>query len=353
MRYAAVQGIIIAWWTEACRGSTLEQLHRSWHAGFTVRGALAAGRAMGLLGLATIFSTIVVFDGPLLQRASSVESASMLGVEKTLNVTIAPQIPTNWTGGWGIVQPPVVAVFNETQPSSSGSVSNAIQPSMDEGPFTNTVNDWMEQRPMSGFIKGCPGQCRATVTAPALSVESCTTRSEALTYKGPWIPSRGTGVIYGAPFSQTGLLISGGILLGDYEKINLVTGYSAVSDCEGNFTYTACTLVSAIGEYDVILDNEEYVHISGPPKIRQISNNTAITDRSPTGFHYSTLGGIVLAMYEKWYTSCYLYDVIDGGVDMQDSGVACQEFTAPVHKGVCPSYLDPHKDVLNDLNELM
>ena len=63
MRYACIQGVVIAWWYRALHGSTLAKLHWDWRSGTTLRGALTAGSHMGLLGLACIFSTIVVMDG--------------------------------------------------------------------------------------------------------------------------------------------------------------------------------------------------------------------------------------------------------------------------------------------------
>ena len=69
MRYACIQGIVIAWWARALRGSTLSQLHWDWRSGTTLIGALTGGRQMGWFGLACIFSTLVTVDGPLLYAA--------------------------------------------------------------------------------------------------------------------------------------------------------------------------------------------------------------------------------------------------------------------------------------------
>ena len=44
MRYAAFQGVAIAWWFRASHGSTLARLHHDWRSGTTIRGALTAGR---------------------------------------------------------------------------------------------------------------------------------------------------------------------------------------------------------------------------------------------------------------------------------------------------------------------
>lgn len=74
LRFAAFQGLAIAWWTQATRGSTLAQMHRSWRAGMTAGGALIAGRNMGLIGLACLCSTLVAVDGPLLQKGTTIET---------------------------------------------------------------------------------------------------------------------------------------------------------------------------------------------------------------------------------------------------------------------------------------
>lgn len=60
IRYACIQGVVIAWWYRASCGTTLAKLHYDWRAGTTLRGALTSGRHMGLLGVACILSTIVV-----------------------------------------------------------------------------------------------------------------------------------------------------------------------------------------------------------------------------------------------------------------------------------------------------
>lgn len=41
MRYAAIQGVVIAWWYRARSGSTVSKLHWDWHAGTTLRGKSA------------------------------------------------------------------------------------------------------------------------------------------------------------------------------------------------------------------------------------------------------------------------------------------------------------------------
>lgn len=65
MRYACIQGVAITWWIRATRGSTVSELHWNWKAGTGIFGAIASGRKMGAIGLACVFSTLVVIDGPV------------------------------------------------------------------------------------------------------------------------------------------------------------------------------------------------------------------------------------------------------------------------------------------------
>lgn len=81
------------------------------------------------------------------------------------------------------------------------------------------------------------------------------------------------------------------------ESIAMVTGYSTTKDCVGIFNYTACTLKSAIGEYDVTVDRGQVTLDSpGHPIILALANNTDSYDEATDSnerTHYSTLAGIV------------------------------------------------------------
>ncbi len=93
MRYAAIQGVVIAWWLRAITGTSIERLQRDWRSGTSFRSAILAGRRMGSLGLACLFSVIVVIDGALLQRSSTVDYVAFAGPPINLNVVMAPEVP--------------------------------------------------------------------------------------------------------------------------------------------------------------------------------------------------------------------------------------------------------------------
>lgn len=100
MRYAAFQGVILAWWTGALRGSSIRHLHMSYRAGTTILGAVTAGRHMGLLGVACIVSTLVAVDGPFLQKATTIVTVPIHDHPIILNVSMVPELPAGYSGGW-------------------------------------------------------------------------------------------------------------------------------------------------------------------------------------------------------------------------------------------------------------
>lgn len=137
MRYACIQGVVIAWWYRASRNSSLTKLHYDWRAGTTLRGALTSGRHIGLLGLACTASTLVVVDGPLLQLASTVRPGK-IDRPVPLNVTMAAQIPTGFTGDWQAADnlgltPFWSPSFNSTMPTSGGTTPNNIYTAVTHG----------------------------------------------------------------------------------------------------------------------------------------------------------------------------------------------------------------------------
>lgn len=119
--------------------------------------ALTAGRQINLLAFAYIAATLVVMDGPLLQRAST---AHLTISDRSLNldVLVTPEIPSYWTGVAGFLMMPIQEVQDfQTR-------------------FLPVYDDYSAGKPLRGAISGCAlhGVCRATVQAPALLVDHCT-----------------------------------------------------------------------------------------------------------------------------------------------------------------------------------
>lgn len=123
-----------------------------------LQGALASGRRIGLLGLACIVSTIVVVDGPLLQRSSTVVTVPS-HTSIAIKIGIAPEMPQEWAGEWitaeelGQPQLHTSHAWNATIPTTSGVARNNIlgTTGLGLGSRTGECNDF--QKPLDNKAK--------------------------------------------------------------------------------------------------------------------------------------------------------------------------------------------------------
>ena len=157
LAFAAIQGVVVTFWLRVLRGTTLKQLHLDGSYGLYVYKAICSGRNCSLLAVACICATVVVMDGPLLQRASSVRSI-MPDSPISLTVTITPELPSYFTG---------LARYEF-------GVSNKTDAMQFRNEFVPIFQEHISNAPMEGAITGCKGKCELTVLAPALTVDHCT-----------------------------------------------------------------------------------------------------------------------------------------------------------------------------------
>jgi hypothetical protein len=355
MRYAAFQGVMVAWWSGALRGSTLARLHTDWRAGTTVIGALATGRHMGLLGLACIFSTLVAIDGPLLQKATTIVAAPIVHHPVPLDVTLAPEVPAYSTGWWQQTYGDFThwaIQFNDTIPTSYGSTSNNIISVLRDTFEVAVGSRWFMDAPISGVVRGCPGVCKAKLRAPALVDTSCTSYLIPVNYTAPTRPGAMESHTRAPLLDKYAFIISTSLLVDQHERINLVTGSSQTKGCVGMFNYTACTLESAVGEYDVTVDGDTFdLDPPGMPTIVALANNTRVSRDNITIHYPSTLAGIVQSAYLKW-DSAVLYFTDYGMTDIA-SGNGHEQFLISSDPVGCQNYADPGEEVRRTLNKLM
>ena len=89
-RYAFVEGASTAWWVRAQRGTTLQTLHSFWKPIQSVFPLFTSGRHMTTTAVASFCVLLLLLDGPLLQRASSVVIAPQQASEN-LTIPVSPQ----------------------------------------------------------------------------------------------------------------------------------------------------------------------------------------------------------------------------------------------------------------------
>lgn len=222
----------------------------------TILGAVTAGRGMGVLGLACIFSTLVAVDGPLLQKATHVAHEQMENKQVSLNVSVLPELPKSLFSGYlpgnmtGIPGYLAAYQFNETIPTGdNGTAPNNLFTVL-TGWLYQIQGPWFRDETLSGGIRGCPSDvdCQLTVRAPALDVTACTSHTLPVDYWEPaafplshdsYISKKNPA----APLNRNAFMVDISLVV-DEEKevINLITGYAHTKDCKGTLHYTACTL---------------------------------------------------------------------------------------------------------------
>lgn len=68
------EGCTIAWWVKMLQGGNIRDCHWYWAYGSSAVAAVMSGRSFNKIALACMATALVVIDGPLLQRASTVVS---------------------------------------------------------------------------------------------------------------------------------------------------------------------------------------------------------------------------------------------------------------------------------------
>ncbi|KAK5172795.1 uncharacterized protein LTR77_002915 [Saxophila tyrrhenica] len=362
MRYACINGVVIAWYRRALRGSTIKRLHYDWHAGTTLRGAIMSGRHMGLLGIACIASTLVVIDGPLLQRASGVVSVP-IDKEIPLQVFLAEEVPTDFSGYWydqksvGVAQTWSFS-FNATIPTGYGSAPNTIFTSSGRNSISFEANKhFLTGAPMHGIVRGCSGECKLKLRAPALAITSCSSHVVPVDYTQRLSKAQIESLaLRGPPLNTVSFLVSGSLLVDDdYEAINIITGYSDAPECTGEMKYSACTLRAAIGEYDATLRGDNLTLDNGSPRILTVANNTRVNRRTNqhSGGQPSTLAAISFLIRLKWEGYALQYKFGSGITSMSAGAGAELMYAGSYSHATCATYANPQDDVLQFVNRAM
>ena len=94
---AYMEAVPISWWFSITRGRSIRSLEQQWQVTRSLIMAIAHIRHVSLLHIACIAAAFVVIDGPLLQRASTVELATQ-STNVTLDLKLWPQLPTGFSG---------------------------------------------------------------------------------------------------------------------------------------------------------------------------------------------------------------------------------------------------------------
>ncbi|KAF2233588.1 hypothetical protein EV356DRAFT_503389 [Viridothelium virens] len=354
MRFAAVQGCMIVWWTHAMRGTTFAQLHQDWKMSIGAVGALTAGRYTNFIAVASLCATFVIVDGPLLQRASSVVSKTP-AEPISLHTLLSPEIPAYFSG---------FSILDTDHPTNDFSSE-----------FYSVFSNWTAGSPITSAITGCPGVCTATVQAAALAMSTCSSHSMPIDYTKPLVGNQ-TAVYDECRIAPTNLdaftitLATALDGLGN-ERLDLKVGMTdtdVAKTCVGEFTTKTCHLVSATAEYDVTISNGN-IDLEQPPRILNVANNTRINNQTISQFNlrfkgqdwlHTTLGGLSMAAAIQFMTLAGLMPSMANGDNPSLTGSNAFSYKMITNENAwdeetdcAPAWKDPTTDILAALNELM
>jgi hypothetical protein len=92
------QGIAIAWWRKALKGSTVEDLHKTWGFSSSVLQLLTAGRSFNLVALAALTAKLALIDSLLLQRAAGSGPGIFTRDNVSIRLPLVTQLPSGYAG---------------------------------------------------------------------------------------------------------------------------------------------------------------------------------------------------------------------------------------------------------------
>ncbi|KAK3109257.1 hypothetical protein LTR53_017683 [Teratosphaeriaceae sp. CCFEE 6253] len=260
----------ISWWHSASRGDSIEGLERHWEAGHSVVLALKHNVRMGLPGFATIVVALMIIDGPLLQRATTVHVATQ-AKNVTLALNLAPEVPRGFSG------------FGQNFILHENGMANQV------------FVDWRNAAPITLDAQPCNGTCQARLLAPGLAQSNCSRQDWPITLEMTQNPNATWGRWKGfdpasGKYSNPLLYASLGHLPRGIpqrsEITSLVVGLLQWSDTigvdpatfAGSYVETACWYVPAILKYEVSIRDTEVTVLDYQGRVVDTANNTRSFD---------------------------------------------------------------------------
>lgn len=344
LNYALSEGVQVAWWVKSMkRGSNISDLHNVWSHGTSVRRALISGRSFNLVALACITVALAPVNGPLLQRASTITTASH-NTEATLTILAAQEFPTGYTG----------TITGRAH--AVGFVTSN---------FSSVTQDYVLKRPINVTHSGCQGRCSGLLQAAGYAIDCQESvlpfnLSSGLANVNGQVNTEitnGTNV-FTTNFTYTENTFSDG-QEGSHPSFNYTSMYKSDGKCWGNLKIAQCTLEPALLEYHVILVNDTISLDPGytykDDRLIQYVPAWGDLSQGPT-----THGGMYLALNSLFSSSVHLRFTGAVGYDLQSTGApALQYALAGLGSGSgddiydCPTYWsNPTADMLEATREL-
>lgn len=216
-------GCTIAWWSKMLKGGTVDDCHTYWAYNSGLLQAARSRRFLNRVALSCLATSLIIIDGPLLQRASTVTTRSTSDLV-SFSAFISPDpFPRNFSG------------FYLTH--ASGAV-NMLTPN-----FGQVAKSFTARSAMYLNYSQCAGICTGVLVGPGFDI-SCT---------ADLLPYNFSGAI-GETFEVGSTTIS---FDGEFSsgQIEVKSVYKPFPDTVGNLTMRQCNLQIAKVNYPVEISN--------------------------------------------------------------------------------------------------
>jgi hypothetical protein len=351
LTYALAEGVVISFWRNAKRGSTVRDLNQHWLSGNSVLGALKGTfRASALIvGVSCMMTTLSVARGPLFQAATSVQSV-VINSKDQMTVHVAPKLPFQYT----------------SYPQAFTRVVYSDTPAYLSSNFSNVLLQYQNHSDIGITQLGCTETCYANVKAFGFR-PICTKKTLRYDY-GIVVSASGANSVQdpvtvfssNGTYTQTPRPDDGGAIQG-YYNVALDTVYIAEPDgnTEGDLEQHSCTLQSGIVDYAIVIKNDSVTFQNSDWR-----NDTFVSDLyldsypqdDPTQGDF-IIAGFASAATDLFASSVTMYAGGVYGIVAAFTGLQANQYLKANADGTYPSYTnmswnDPMDDMINSMREI-
>lgn len=239
------QGLAIAWWRKALRGSSLNTLHRNHAYSYSFYAIITSGRHFNAIALAALMTKFAVVDSTLFQKATKTAISQQSAYT---NSSVTAWIATEWPENSGGI--PSKNGTTKTVDAAWASVIDAYTAKIANG----KMHDNLEER--AAFF-GCPyrQECTGTIKGIGFAYD-CNTTTEQIDY-GLQHQSQQGGEESSYPLWDVSFNTNWATANKPYASIQLEMLYAdthlgeQAGSCPGFLTHRSCEIRPAVVEYPV------------------------------------------------------------------------------------------------------
>ncbi|KAK7522444.1 hypothetical protein IWZ03DRAFT_118745 [Phyllosticta citriasiana] len=334
LRFSLSKAVSVTWWDHALKGTTLEDLHHAWSFGSSLQASVFSGRNFNLVALASIISSIIIIDGPLLQQASTVITKSYQQTTLTTAALSADFLPSGFSTSWG---------YSEYDEGGLGYLNFT---GLYQRNFSQVVQGYTARSDIKLNHTGCRGTCSMNLEAEGFDV-NC---QRGKTPYNLSIPDDGTK--WSIPSTVLGYVkIAMPVVADDAFPIAIYAAYKEDESSLGNLTQINCTMRPARVTYPVVLSD-------GTVTLQPAGENDTIKIKEVTDKR--EIGGIFDALRQLFNSTVTILgnsDADHSEIDLwyisNDGTFGNTYLTSNDNNGPQTTWADPTPDIISTARELM